>query len=97
MSENRPDRRWIFGAQFRVWILLVALLVVTGFVAHQNLGLGNLYVSVGIGFAMAITSALFFMDLTKASGTLRLVSAAGILFLFILFLLSLGDYLTRPT
>ena len=50
-----------------------------------------------IGALKAVVIALFFMQLLKSDGTVRLASLAGFVFLLVLFLLSFADYLTRPT
>ena len=95
MNNARPSRSWIWRTQFVVWLTLVVLLTVTGAVAFVPLGDGNLPLSIAIGMIKAIVIALFFMNLRKSNGLIVLASLSGFVFLFALFLLTFGDYLTR--
>ncbi|HEY3777264.1 MAG TPA: hypothetical protein VGL35_04335 [Rhizomicrobium sp.] len=96
MSGGHPDRRWIWKSPFPVWLALCVLLGATGTIAWLPLGIGNMLVSTAIGMIKAILIALFFMHLVRAKGTLWLAGLAGLLFLFTMFLLTFGDYTTRP-
>lgn len=94
MSDHR--RRAIWRTPLIVWLALFVLLGATALIAYIPLGTGNAMVSVAIGGIKAILIGLFFMHLRRSSGTLWLASLAGFVFLFTLFLLTFGDYLTRP-
>lgn len=96
MSDERPDRHWIWTGPFPVWVALCVLLGATGTIAWLSLGIGNMLVSTAIGMIKAILIALFFMHLVRSSGTIRLASLGGLAFLFVLFLLAFADYATRP-
>ncbi len=97
MTGARPSRRRIVVQPLAVWLALLALLAATAGLAYIPLGTGNVFASVAIGALKAVVIALFFMQLLKSDGTVRLASLAGFVFLLVLFLLSFADYLTRPT
>lgn len=94
MSDHRRPAIW--RAPLLVWLALFVLLGATAFIAYIPLGGGNAVVAVSIGGIKAVLIGLFFMHLRRSSGTLWLASLAGFAFLFTLFLLTFGDYLTRP-
>lgn len=97
MSDVPPDRRWIWRGPLPVWVVLCVLLGATATIAWLPLGIGNMLVSTAIGMIKAILIALFFMHLVRSNGTIRLVSLAGLTFLFVMFLLAFADYATRPS
>jgi len=75
-----------------------ALLLLTGAtiaVAHVNLHGWNSAVGVGIAAAKAVLIALFFMHLRSSPGLTRLVGVAALLWLSILIVGTLDDFLTR--
>jgi cytochrome c oxidase subunit 4 len=77
------------------WLALMALLVTTVYVAYLPLGSWNVAVSVGIGGFKAVLIVLFFMELWRAEGLLRLAAAAGLFWLVVMFALTFSDFLSR--
>ncbi len=85
-------------------ILLVPLLVWAGLMVLLGATLGYAYLPgapgkvvsglVIAGIKVALIGAVF-MQLTKASGLVRIAAAAGIAWLSLLFLFSFADFLTR--
>ncbi len=80
------------------WVVFVALLLLTlaTYVAALfNFGAGNTIVALLIAAAKALLIALYFMHIRYSTRLLRVVAAAGLLWLGILFVLTMNDYLTR--
>ncbi|MFL6597161.1 MAG: cytochrome C oxidase subunit IV family protein [Chthoniobacterales bacterium] len=74
---------------------LMALLALTWSIGYVNLGLFNVVVALAISIIKALLVALFFMHIKGSSRLLHLAATAGIIWLLILFSLTLGDYFTR--
>jgi cytochrome c oxidase subunit 4 len=74
---------------------LIALTGVTVWVAFFDLGPLNTVVAMTIAVVKAVLVVLYFMHLRWSSQVTRLFIAAGIFWLLILILLTLGDYDTR--
>jgi cytochrome c oxidase subunit 4 len=83
----------------RTYLLIdVALLVLAGTtigVAHLNLGGWNAPVALLIAVVKAALIALFFMELKFSSPLVRIVGLAAVLWLGILMVGTLDDFLTR--
>ncbi len=80
---------------FTVAAALAVLLVVTVLAAQVHLGVWNTPVAMSIALAKAALIVLFFMHVRYGSPLLRVFAAAGFLWLLLMFLLMLPDYLTR--
>ncbi len=76
-----------------LWLML--LLALTWGVGYLNLGVFNLVVALAISVAKMILIVLFFMHLKGSSRLLHLAALTGVLWLFLMFVLTLGDYLSR--
>lgn len=74
---------------------LMALLALTWGLGYVNLGVFNLVAALGISFAKMTLIALFFMHLKTENRMLHLAAVAGMLWLLIMFTLTLADYLGR--
>src|SRR5207249_5409358 len=79
----------------RTCVALLALLALTWAIAYVDLGPFNLVVALGVSIAKAIVIALFFMHIKGSSRLLHLAAVAGMVWLFFLISLTLGDYITR--
>lgn len=77
------------------YIGLIVLLVITAAAAWFPLGAGNTVIAFGVAVLKALLIVVFFMELRVATPLLRLAAAAGIVWLVILFGLSLSDYFQR--
>lgn len=78
----------IFGA-------LLALTAITTEVATIDLGPFNAIVALTIAVIKALLVALFFMHLLHTRHRTMVIAGAGILWLIILIVLTLSDFLTR--
>jgi cytochrome c oxidase subunit 4 len=83
------------GTLVRVWVALLALLAASVATAYVDLGIGNAAVNLGAAALKALLVGLFFMHLRGARPVLAMAAAIGILWLGLLFALSLADLLTR--
>jgi cytochrome c oxidase subunit 4 len=81
---------------FMVATCLFVLLVLTVIAAEFNLGIWNTPIAMAIALAKAVLIVLFFMHVRYGSPLLRVFAAGGFLWLVIMFLLLLPDYLSRP-
>jgi cytochrome c oxidase subunit IV len=78
-----------------VWLILMALLVLTAAVDFVDLGPFNTVVAIGVAFVKAVLIVLYFMHVRASSRLTWLVAAAGFIWLAIMFTFIAGDYLTR--
>jgi cytochrome c oxidase subunit 4 len=78
----------IFGA-------LMALTAITVTIAFINLGPLNFPVALGIAILKATLVILFFMHVKYSSQMTKLICGSAFFFLFVLFGLTLSDYLSR--
>jgi cytochrome c oxidase subunit 4 len=87
-------------ASVRLYVaVFVALLILTGLtvvVAYFDLGLLNTPVALAVAVIKASLVVLFFMGVRHNTPLTKVVVVSGFLWLFILFGLTMGDYLTRP-
>ena len=91
-NEQRPERRTLFLTYFCLLILL-ALSAVGAKVPLPAL-LHTLWVY-GIAVASACLLGLIFMEVRYKRGLTRIFVGAGLVWLFLMFLLTLNDYFTR--
>ena len=75
--------------------LLLALTAMTVAANSLDLGVFNSVVALAIAALKALLIALYFMHLRYSSGLTRLAVAAGILWLGILIVGAMDDYVTR--
>lgn len=74
---------------------LLALLAATAGLAYVPLGWFNTVLALSISVAKALVVLLIFMRLRSAAPVIRLAAMAGFLWLSLLFVITLADYLTR--
>lgn len=91
MHRARPQPR----LDYAVFVALLLLLALTVEAARHDLGRWNFVVAVLIAATKAGLIALVFMQLRLSTPLTRLMAAAGLLWLAILFSFSLADYWTR--
>ena len=81
---------------FIVWVILMALMVLTAVLSRINLGDWSTVIALAIAGAKALLVLLFFMHLRYEDYKITaVVLFAGFFWMSILFVLSLTDYLTR--
>ena len=74
---------------------LMGLLALTWCIGYVNLGVFNLVVALFISFTKMLLIVLFFMHIKGSSRILHLAAATGLLWLFLMLVLTLSDYLSR--
>jgi cytochrome c oxidase subunit IV len=77
-----------------VWLALLVLLALTFAAAHLPLGGFNVVIGLAIAGLKVALVALIFMGLGRSAALMRLAAAAGLIWLAILFMLTLTDVLT---
>ena len=80
---------------FVVWLLLLVLLVATWRMAKLNLHPFNAILAMTIAVLKMLLIMLYFMHLRYSSRLTWIFAGAGFLWLAILIVISLNDYLTR--
>ena len=78
------------------WGILLLLVAVTVFLAHEPMGAGNTVASFGIAATKAALIMLIYMKLWRGRPLHRLAAGLLILWLGIMMGLTFTDYLTRP-
>ena len=79
----------------RAWASLVALLGITIAVSYVHLGWWNGAVAIVIAFAKALIIVLYFMHVRYKPRLIWVFAGAGLLWLAIMFSLSMADYHSR--
>lgn len=91
MSDVHLSLKSYFG----IYLLLLIGLVVTVGVAYIPLGPANVFVAMAIATAKAVLVVLYFMHVATAPRLNRIVIAAGLVWLAILLVIILLDYVSR--
>jgi cytochrome c oxidase subunit 4 len=78
-----------------VFALLLALLALSIEAARHDLGRGSFPIAAAVASVKSLLIAVYFMELRESRTLTRLVAAASLLWLALLFTLSLADYWTR--
>lgn len=90
-----PHERSHLRVYYVVFVALLLLVALTVEAARHDLGRGNFAVAVLIAAVKALLISLYFMHVRQSTPLMKLVIAAGLMWLAILFSLSLADYWTR--
>jgi cytochrome c oxidase subunit IV len=80
---------------YRVWGILIALLLITAGVSYLDLGPLNIVVSLTIAVGKALLIMLFFMHVRDSRRLIWIFVGLGFFWLVILLSLTMSDYLTR--
>ncbi len=91
MSEPIVSRR-TYVLSYLALLLLTAL--TTG-MAYVDLGAMNTVMAIAIAGAKAAIIALFFMHLLHSEHLVRVIAIGALIWLGIMFSLTIGDYVTR--
>ena len=93
MSEHTSSRKPVLldlrGLDF--------LAATTTGMAYVDLGSFNVYLALTIGIVKATLVVLFFMHVKETGGITKVYVAAGFFWLAIMIVLTLSDYMTRPS
>jgi cytochrome c oxidase subunit 4 len=84
-----------FRTYLRVFVALLVLASLTTLLDFVNLGPFHTPAALTIATLKAVLVALFFMGLIHSPALMRVAVGAGVLWLAILLMLTLVDYLTR--
>lgn len=91
---STPSRTWL--RPIAVWGLLVLLALASIDAAYRPFHERATPLNLAIAAVMVILLWLYLMDLLRAHALVRLIAAAGLLWLSFMFALTLSDYLFRP-
>jgi cytochrome c oxidase subunit 4 len=80
---------------FLVYAALIILMVLTVAAARFELGVWSEVIALTIAVIKAVLVVLYFMHLRYSSRLIWMFAAAGVIWLFILFLYTFTDYLSR--
>ncbi len=80
---------------YTVFLTLIAMTLLTVFVARQDFGVMNTPIALAIAGFKATLVILFFMGVRYNTPLTKVVAASGFIWLIILFGITMGDYLTR--
>lgn len=78
-----------------VFVILIALTLLTVFTALSPMGVLHPPIAMGIALAKAVLVFLFFMHLLESPKLIWLVACGAVVWLGIMFTLTLADYWTR--
>ncbi len=78
-----------------IWAALMCLLTLTLVLAYVPMGVFTPMAGIAIAFAKAGLVVMLFMELAGSKPLIRLAAAAGLVFLTVLFALTLADVLSR--
>ena len=91
-KRESPQRRTLF----LVYFSLLALLALTAVGARLPLGASlHTFLALGISVAKAVLIVTIFMEVHYSRGVVRVFAGAGLVWLFLLFLLTLMDFFSR--
>jgi cytochrome c oxidase subunit IV len=83
------------GTYLKVFAALMVLLIITLFAAYFDLGNWNLPIALIIAFAKVVLIVMYFMHVKFSSTLVKIFSGTTMLWLAIMFILTLADYFSR--
>ena len=95
MTAHRQSTRALWKGPAIAWLVLLILFAGTLGSAYLPLGAGNVAINLLIAAVMVGVLATFLMDLRHATMLTRIVAAAGLFWLVLMFALTFSDYLSR--
>jgi caa(3)-type oxidase subunit IV len=95
MTARRQSTRALWQGPAIAWLVLLVLFAGTLGLAYLPLGAGNVAVNLLIAAIMIGVLATFLMDLRHATMLTRIVAAAGLFWVILMFALTFSDYLSR--
>jgi len=97
MEEPLPHAEAVRDTQriLLVWVALMGLLAATMGIALRDLGWLNVVANLAIATAKTLLILWVYMHLREMSSLLRVIAVAVVLWLGFLFVLGLGDWMTR--
>lgn len=95
MNDPRRSPAHLWLRPVAVWVALVLLAVLSLDAAYLPRHAFGTLASLAIAATMVILLWLFLMDLIGSAALVRLIAAAGLLWLSFMFALTFSDYLSR--
>ncbi|HEV2063540.1 MAG TPA: cytochrome C oxidase subunit IV family protein [Thermoanaerobaculia bacterium] len=95
MIEGQTQAHPTLKTYFTIFAALMVLTGLTVWASFQHLGIWNTPMALGIAVAKATLVALFFMHLRYSPKLTSLVIASSLLWLVILFAITMSDYVSR--
>jgi cytochrome c oxidase subunit 4 len=97
MSDVRQASHswWLWRAPGLTWLSLLVLFGVSLGSSFLPLGNGNIALNLFVAIIMIVLLASFLMDLNNAKALIRVIAAAGLFWLILMFALTFSDYLSR--
>ena len=95
MTAQRQSTRALWRGPAIAWLVLLVLFAGTLGSAYLPLGAGNVAVNLLIAAVMIAVLAIFLMDLRRSTTLTRIVAAAGLFWVVLMFALTFSDYLSR--
>lgn len=95
MSNGAHNSRRLWVGPATAWLVLLVLFALSLGSAYLPLSAGNVALNLGIAAVMIAILATFLMDLRNSTVLIRIVAAAGLLWIVIMFSLTFTDYLSR--
>lgn len=90
-----PERPISMAANLTVCLALLALTLATTVLGRLDLAPWNLVIALAIAFTKMLLIAVYFMHLRYGAPLMRLTVAGGLLWLTILLLGTMDDFMTR--
>jgi cytochrome c oxidase subunit 4 len=94
-SPSRESQRPIWRRNITAWLALDLLVFSTLGLAYLPLGYFNVMIALTIAAVKIVIVAVWFMELRLAKSFIRLASAAGFVWLLVMFSLTFSDVATR--
>lgn len=96
VAETPRKTAWqLWRRNLMIWAALLALLILTLVVAYAPLGVSNTPIGLAIAAGKAALVVVLFMELSKSRALIQLTAMAGLVFVTVLFALTLADILSR--
>jgi cytochrome c oxidase subunit 4 len=92
---DRRNTSALWKGPAAAWLGLLALFAVSLGSTYVPLGAGNVTVNLLIAAIMIGVLVTFLMDLRRANSLTRIVAAAGLFWIALMFALTFTDYLSR--
>lgn len=95
LPMNSPELQSPLASYAKTWLVLLGLLIANIGLAHFRLGSWNLFITLAIAFTQAVLVLLGFMHLARGKNENLVAACAAFLWLGILIVGTLQDYLSR--
>lgn len=94
-GRQQQDRRYLWQGPGVAWLALLILFAASLGSAYLPLGTGNVAINLAVAAVILAVLANFLMDLRNSVTLVRIVAAAGLFWIVIMFALTFSDFLTR--